>query len=96
MSWAIDQVVAKLKPSSAKGPVKDCHILGHALRLSTLLGAGYSNSRIFVSSNRSDFAAPNATVFHQEIAHAAAAAELRYAVSMEAAVTDLRATGEIP
>ena len=56
MSWAIDQVAAKRKPSSAKGPVKDCHILGHALRLSTLLGAGYPKSRILVSSNRSDFA----------------------------------------
>jgi len=96
MSWAIDQVAAKLKPSSAKGPVKDCHILGHALRLSTLLGAGYPKSRILVSSNRSDFAAPNATVFHQDIAHEAAVAGLEYAVSLEAAVAALRATGEIP
>ncbi len=96
MSWAIDQVAAKRKPSSPKGPVKDCHILGHALRLSALLGAGYPNSRILVSSNRSDFAKPNATVFHEEISHAAAAACLRYAVSLEAAVTDLRAAGEIP
>jgi hypothetical protein len=95
MSWAFDQVTAKLKPSSPKGPVKDCHILGHALRLSTLLGAGYPRSRILVSSNRSDFAAPNATVFHQDITHAATTAGLRYAVSLEAAVTDLRATGEI-
>src|SRR5271156_6787331 len=31
MSWAIDRVAAKQKPSSAKGPVKDGHILGHAL-----------------------------------------------------------------
>ena len=27
MSWAIDCVAAKRKPSSAKGPVKDCHLL---------------------------------------------------------------------
>jgi hypothetical protein len=97
MSWAIDQVAAKRKPSSAKGTVKDCHILGHALRLSTLLAAAaYPNSRVLVSSNRSDFAAPNATVFHPDIVPHAAAAGLRYAVSREAAVADLRATGEIP
>jgi len=96
MSWAIDRVAAKKKPSSAKGPVKDCHILGHALRLCTLLGAGYPNSRVLVSPNRSDFAAPNATIFHSDIAPDAVAAGLRYAVSMEAAVADLRAAGDIP
>jgi hypothetical protein len=96
MSWAIDRVAAKQKPSSAKGPVKDCHILGHALQLSTLLGAaGYHNSRVLVSSNRSDFAAPNATVFHTDIVPHANAAGLRYAVSLEVAVADLRATGAI-
>ena len=97
MSWVIDRVAAKQKPSSAKGAVKDCHILGHSLQLSALLAAaGYPNSRVLVSSNRSDFAAPNATVFHQDIAADAAAAGLLYAVSLEAAVTDLRAAGEIP
>ena len=97
MSWAIDRVAAKQKPSSAKGTVKDCHILGHALRLSTLLAvAGYPNSRVLVSSNRSDFAAPNASVFHSDIALHATAAGLRYAVSLESAITDLRAAGEIP
>jgi hypothetical protein len=78
MSWAIDRVAAKRKPSSAKGPVKDCHILGHALRLSSLLSAaGYPNSRLLVSSNRSDFAAPNATVFHPDIVPDAGPAGLR-------------------
>jgi hypothetical protein len=97
MSWAIDQVVVKRKPSSAKGPVKDCHILGHALRLSTLLAAGgFPNSRVLVSSNRSDFAAPNTTMFHADIVPHAAAAGLLYAVSLEAAIADLRAAGEIP
>jgi hypothetical protein len=97
MSWAIDRVAAKEKPSSAKGVVKDCHILGHALRLSTLLAAaGHANSRVLVSSNRSDFAAPNATVFHQDIDAHAASARLRYAISLEAALADLRAAGEIP
>jgi hypothetical protein len=97
MSWAIDRVVAKQKPSSAKGTVKDCHILGHSLRLSTLLvAAGYPNSRVLISSNRSDFAAPNATVFHPDIALDATAAGLRYAISLEAAIADLRAGGEIP
>jgi len=97
MSWAIGRVVAKQKPSSAKGPVKDSHILGHALRLSTLLGAaGYPKRRVLVSSNRRDFAAPNATVFHPEILPDAAAAGLRYAVSLQAAIADLRAAGEIP
>jgi hypothetical protein len=38
MPWVIDRVAAKQKPSSAKGTVKDCHILGHALRLSTPAG----------------------------------------------------------
>ena len=70
--------------------------LGHALRLSTLLAnAGYPSSRLMVSSNRSDFAAPNATVFHPDIVPDAAAAGLRYAISLEAAVADLRAAGEI-
>jgi hypothetical protein len=96
MSWAIDRVAAKRKPSSAKGPVKDCHILGHALRLSSLLAGGYPNSRLLVSSNRSDFAAPNATVFHPDIVPDAGPAGLRYAVSLEAALADLRGTGEVP
>jgi hypothetical protein len=97
MSWAIDRVAAKQKPSSAKGTVKDCHILGHALQLSTLLEvAGYPNSRRLVSSNRSDFASPNATMFHPDIVPYAAAAGLRYAISLEAAVADLRGAGEIP
>jgi hypothetical protein len=97
MSWAIDRVAAKQKPSSAKGMVKDCHILGHCLRLSTMLAAnGYPNWRLLVSSNRSDFAAPNATVFHPDIVPDASAAGLRYAISMEAAVANLRAAGEIP
>jgi len=51
---------------------------------------------VLVSSNRSDFAAPNATVFHADIVTDAAAAGLRYASSLEAAVADLRAAGEIP
>ncbi len=96
MSWAIDRVAAKQKPSSAKGTVKG-HILGHAPRLSTLLAAaGYPNSRVLVSSNRSDFATPNAMVFHPDIVPHSAAAGLRYAISLEAAVADLRAAGEIP
>ena len=74
---------AKQKPSSAKGMVKDAHILGHSLRLSNLLeAAGYPNWRVLVSSNRSDFAAPNATLFHPDIAPNAAAAGLRYAISL--------------
>ena len=97
MSWAIDRVAAKQKPSSTKGAVKDCHILGHSLRLSTLLAAaGYPDWRMLVSSNRSDFAAANATVFHSDIVPDAAAAGLRYAISLEAAIADLRAAGEIP
>ncbi len=54
-----------------------------------------SNSRMLVSPNRSDFAAPNATVFHPEIVPDAAAAWLRYAISLDAALADLRASGEI-
>jgi hypothetical protein len=97
MSWAIDQVAAKRKPSSAKGTVKDCHILGHALQLSSLLQlSAYPNSRLLVSSNRSDFAAPNATVFHNEILADANAAGLRYATSLEAGIQFLQALGEIP
>jgi hypothetical protein len=100
VSAAIDRVVAKLKPSSGKGTVKDCLILCHALRLSELLTkGGHQRGRILVSSNRADFAAPNATVFHQEIsndANDANAAGLRYAVSLEAAMADLVASGEIP
>jgi hypothetical protein len=97
MSWAIDRVAARQKSSSAKGTVKDGHILGHALRLSTLLaGSGYPNSRVLVSSNRSDFADPNAIVFHKEIDSDAVATGLRYANSLEVAVANLRAAGEIP
>jgi hypothetical protein len=97
MSWALDRVAAKQKPSSAKGMVKDCHILGHALRLSSMLAAAkYASSRVLVSSNRSDFAEPNATVFHPEIASDAAAAGLRYSASTEVALAGLRALGEIP
>ena len=77
--------------------MKDGHILGHALQLSALLAAaGYPNSRVLVSANRSDFGDPYATVFHPDIVPDAVAAGLRYAVSLEAALADLRATGEIP
>lgn len=99
MSLAVDRVAAKRKPSSGKsqGHVKDSHILCHALRLSDLLKVGgYPRWRVFVSSNKSDFAAPSATVFHPDIASDAAPAGLRYAVSLDAAVTDLKAAGEIP
>jgi hypothetical protein len=97
MSWAIDRVADKKKPSSAKGPVKDCHILGHAIRLSAQLESiGYPNWRVLVSSNRADFAAPNATVFHPHIVPEAGPAGLRYAVSLEAAIAHLRTAGEIP
>ncbi len=96
MSWAIDRVAAKQKPSSPKGAVKDCHILGHALRLCTLLGAAYPNTRVLVSSNTTDFAAPSATGFHPDIVPDAASAGLVYASTLEAALADLRAAGEIP
>jgi hypothetical protein len=97
MSWAISQVAAKRKPSSAKGTVKDCHILGHALQLSTLLQAvAFPRSRWLVSSNKTDFATPNTNFFHSDIATEAAVAGLGYAVSLEAALAELRAVGEIP
>jgi hypothetical protein len=97
MSWAIGRVAAKQKPSSKKGTVKDAHILGHALQLSAQLqAAGYPNWRVLVSSNTTDFAAPSATVFHEEIVPNAAAASLRYAVSLQAAIADLRVAGQIP
>jgi hypothetical protein len=97
LTWAIDRVVTKRKPSSSDGTVKDCHILGHALRLSNLLmAAAYPRSRIFISSNREDFARKNRNVFHADIALVAAVAELGYAVSLEAALADLRTSGEIP
>jgi len=99
MSLAIDRVAAKLKPTSgkSKGHVKDSHILCHALRLSDLLRAvGYPRWRALVSSNRSDFAAPNATVFHQDIVNDANAGRLRYAGSLEAVVADFKSAGEIP
>ncbi len=95
MHWAIDRVVAKLKPSSGKGQFKDSHILGHALRLSTLLGTAFGKSRYFVSSNTSDFANPNGNDFHQDIAAAAAQAGLKYAISLTAVVAQLRVSGEI-
>ncbi len=96
MCWAMDRVVAKRKPSSAKGMVKDCHILGHALRLSTLMTARqYPKSMVLVSSNRSDFAAPNASVFHADIVPDATAAGLHYAASIETALAELRVRGEI-
>ena len=87
--------MVKKKPSSAKGTVKDCHILGHALRLSGLLPANYPFARIFISSNQSDFANSIATNFHPNIAPDAAAAQLRYASSREEAVANLRALGQI-
>ncbi len=95
MSLALDRVAAKLKPSSKNGTVKDCHILGHAIQVSTLLGRGYPKSRVLVSSNRSDFAAPNSTVFHPDIARDAAVAGLGYAISLEAAIAELRVAGDI-
>jgi hypothetical protein len=51
---------------------------------------------VLVSSNRSDFAAPNATVFHPDIVSDATAAALRYASSLEAAVADLYAALDGP
>lgn len=97
MSWAIERVATKRKPSSAKGAVKDCHILGHALRLSSLLAnAGHRDLRVLISSNRADFADPSASVFHPEIATDAAAAGLRYAGSLEAALAQLQMIRNVP
>lgn len=42
MSWAIDRVAAKKKPSDRAGKVKDCHIVGHAIAFSAQLqGSGF-------------------------------------------------------
>lgn len=97
-TWELAHEFAQPAPPLPALPAgKDCHILCHALRLSNqLTAAGYPRWRLLVSSNREDFAAPNATVFHQDIVTDANAAGLRYAVSMEAAVADLKAAGEIP
>jgi hypothetical protein len=63
--------------------------------LGTLLaGAGYPKARLPVSLNRSDFAVPDAAVFHPEIVPDAAAVGLRSAISPEAAIADLRAACE--
>ncbi len=96
VSWAIDRVAAS-EAVVAPGTVKDCHILGHALQLQHPAGGRLDilTRECWSARTDPDFAAPTATVFHQDIGDATAAG-LRYATSLEAAVADLGAAGEIP
>jgi len=95
MSWAIDRVAEKRKPST-KGAVKDSYILGHAIQLCRLLSSAYPKSRVFISSNTDDFAEPRSTRFHREIAEEAKNVGLQYAVSLEASLDILKEQDEIP
>ena len=96
LSAALDRVVAKRRPST-KGQVKDCHIVEHCLAVARSLGeVAFLHHLLFVSSNTDDFAARPSTAIHADLAGDFSAVGLRYAVTVGAAVAELRSANQIP
>jgi hypothetical protein len=98
-SAVIDRVLAKRRPWKDKDgrAIKDCHILEHCLAVArSLAGSTFPRWMMFVSSNTADFAGSDNVTLHPDLTAEFAAAGLRYAASLEYAVSDLQKAGEIP
>jgi len=95
---AFDRVIWAELPAKKGGKgAKDAVILEQALALARALrAAGSPQTCVFVSSNTNDFAVSRTTSLHPHLSPSFAAAKLRYAASLTAAVTLLRGEGWVP
>jgi hypothetical protein len=93
---AVHRLINKLRPSHKK-EMKDSMNMEQCLELSSRLqNAGFPSSRVWVSSNTSDFAqAPTSSSLHADLQGAFMAAGLKYFTSLRATLGHLRAAGEI-
>jgi hypothetical protein len=93
---AVVRLINKTRPSH-KNEMKDSMNLEQGLELSRRLQkAGFTKSRVWVSSNTKDFAQPAGSQLHAELEADFAITGLKYFTSLWAAVNRLRADGEIP
>jgi hypothetical protein len=96
LSRAIDRVINTLEPARKGGQgAKDAAILEHAVSLvDALLVGGFAGRRVFVCSNRGDFATAKTTAVHPDIRSVFdPPRDIHYSVSLSAAVTWLKASG---
>ena len=92
---AVNRLINKSRPSHKK-EVKDSMNLEQCLELSRQLqNAGFTRSRIWVSSNINDFAGQSGTQIHPDLELDFTTAGLKYFTSLQAALGHLRAAGEI-
>jgi hypothetical protein len=97
LSPAMDRVLAKAPPAKKKNDVKDWYILEHYLAVSRELTArAFSHWLIFASSNTSDFAEAGTRKPHPDLVADFSATGLRYAVSLDSAISQLRGNRQIP
>jgi hypothetical protein len=99
LSRTIDRIINAVKPARRGGQgAKDAAILEHAVSLvDGLLAGGFAGSRAFVSSNTDDFATAKTTAVHPDIRPAFdPPRDIRYFVSLSAAVMWLKASGWTP
>jgi hypothetical protein len=94
---AVVRLINKTRPSHKK-EMKDSMNLEQCLDLSRRLDkAGFSRSRVWVSSNTNDFAqVTTSSQLHTDLQGDFTAAGLKYFTSLRAAINQLRAGGEIP
>jgi hypothetical protein len=92
---ALHRLINKIRPSHRK-EVKDSMNLEQCLELSRRpQAAGFTRSRVWVSSNTNDFAQPNSSHVHADLQGDFAAAGLKFFTSLRAALGRLRADAEI-
>jgi hypothetical protein len=94
---AVVRLINKSRPSHKK-EMKDSMNLEQCLELSRRLQrAGSAKSRVWVSSNTNDFAqTPTSSQLHADLQADFMAAGIKYFTSLRAAMSNLRAAGEIP
>jgi hypothetical protein len=84
---ALHRLINKIRPSHRK-EVKDSMNLEQCLELSRRLqGAGFTRSRVWVSSNTNDFAQPNNSHLPADLQGDFAAAWLKYFTSFRASLS---------
>ncbi len=99
LSRAIGRIINARKPARKGGQgAKDAAILEHAVSLvDALLVGGFVGLRVFVSSNTDDFATAKTTAIHPDIKPVFdPPRDIRYFVSLSAAVMWLKASGWVP
>ena len=99
LSRALDRLINARRPTREGGQGgKDAAILEHAISLvDALLVGGFAGRRMFVSSNIRDFATRKTTAIHPQIRpDFDPPRDIRYFVSLSAAVRWLKANGWVP